>query len=167
MDLTTGVMEDFGFALQYLVHDLKGSLFLIGGQYQVPILKGKVPDEILNAMLHSDASTRRKSSRPDKILRKMFDAGKIQQHGNMQLISTVTKNIDEDDKFKHQRIAHHMDVPSLLHVMDKTDLKRYIITKSTSDEKNEGYLGRLLAEGWLRWKQESQVEKEIRDIFKQ
>ena len=33
LDLKTGVMEDFGFALQYLVHNLKDNLFLIGGQY--------------------------------------------------------------------------------------------------------------------------------------
>ena len=96
-------------------------------------------------MLATDVSIRRKSNRADKILRRMFESGKVQQHGDMQLISTVTKNVDADDKFIHQRIAHHMEVPSLLHVLDKTDLKRYIIKKSTEDEINEGYLSRLLA----------------------
>lgn len=48
MDLKTGKMEDFGFALQYLCHELKGNLFLIGGQYQVPIFAGKVPTQILD-----------------------------------------------------------------------------------------------------------------------
>lgn len=63
----------------------------------------------------------------------------------MQLISTVTKNIDSNDTLKHHNIAHHMDVPSLLHVIDKTDLKRCVITKTNEDERNEGYLKRMFA----------------------
>lgn len=85
----------------------------------------------------------------------------------MQLISSVTKNLDSDDKFKHYRIAHHMDVPSLLHVLDKTDLTKYIIKKDASDERNEGYLSRHLKKGGLKFKNEAQIEKEIREIFKQ
>ncbi|MFO0118466.1 MAG: hypothetical protein ACK521_12925 [bacterium] len=85
----------------------------------------------------------------------------------MQLISTVTKNLDPEDKFKHHRIAHHMDVPSLLHVLDKSDLTRYIIKKDANDEKNEGYLSRQLKKGGCKFKNEAQIEKEIREIFKQ
>ena len=62
----------------------------------------------------------------------------------MQLISTVTKNIDTEDKFAHHTIAHKMEVPSLLHVMDKTDLTKYVIKKNAEDEKNEGYLSQLI-----------------------
>jgi hypothetical protein len=50
LDLKTGILEDFGFALQYLVHELKNQLFLIGGQYQVPVMKGPVPAELLIAI---------------------------------------------------------------------------------------------------------------------
>jgi hypothetical protein len=85
----------------------------------------------------------------------------------MQLISTVTKNLDAEDKFKNQRIAHHMEVPSLLHVLDKSDLTRYIIKKDASDERNEGYLSRLVAKGGCKYKSEAQIEKEMREIFKQ
>ena len=58
LDLKTGVMEDFGFALQYLVHSLKNNLFLIGGQYQIPVFKGKVPAELIDS-LHLDTANKR------------------------------------------------------------------------------------------------------------
>lgn len=84
----------------------------------------------------------------------------------MQLISTITKNVDPEDKLGHHTIVHHMEVPSLLHVIDKTDLKRYVIKKDTEDEKNEGYLSQLIASGALKYKTEEQIEKEQHNILK-
>lgn len=125
-----------------------------------------MPQQLLDgAQLELDS--KRLSKRPDKILRKLHDNGTVKQHGDMQLISTVTKNIDANDTFKHHRIAHHMDVPSLLHVIDKTDLTKCIITKTNEDEKNEGYLSRMLAKESFKYKNGEQVEKELRDIFMQ
>lgn len=69
-------MEDFGFALQYLVHQLKDNLFLIGGQYQVPVFKGKVPPELIDAM-HYDTVDKRVARQPIKIIRRMHDTGAI------------------------------------------------------------------------------------------
>ena len=40
-----------------------------------------------------------------------------------------------------------MDVPSLLHILDKTDLTRYVIHKNEDDEKNEGYLRKRVTKG--------------------
>ena len=48
-----------------------------------------------------------------------------------------------------------MDVPSLLHVLDKSDLTRYIIKKDANDEKNEGYLSRQLKKGGCKFKNEA------------
>lgn len=45
-DLKTGVMTDYGFAVQPLIHRLKSRDFLIGGRYQMPVYRGKVPEEI-------------------------------------------------------------------------------------------------------------------------
>jgi|688.fasta_scaffold369817_1 hypothetical protein len=70
----------------------------------------------------------------------------------MQIISTVTKVLPADDPFANKAIAHHMEVPSLLHVMDKTDLTKYIIQKNEEDEKNEGYLERLVVTGATKYK---------------
>ena len=70
----------------------------------------------------------------------------------MQIISMVTKNVDADDPFANKAIAHQMEVPSLLHVMDKTDLNKYVIQKNEEDEKNEGYLERLVITGATKYK---------------
>ena len=47
MDLTTGVLTDFGFAIQPLIHRLKDRDYLIGGRYQMPVYEGSVPTELL------------------------------------------------------------------------------------------------------------------------
>jgi hypothetical protein len=47
-----------------------------------------------------------------------------------------------------------MEVPSLLHVLDKSDLTRYVIKKDKADEANEGYLRRLLASGKFKYSNE-------------
>jgi len=130
----------------------------------VPVIKGKIPKELLTSIM---AVSSKRSQRPDKVLRKLFDTGQIRQEGNMQLITTVTKNIESEDTHKLQNIAHHMEVPSLLHVLDKSDLTKHIIKKDKEDERNEGYLSRILAMGKCKYKQEAQVEKDLRYIFKQ
>jgi len=43
MDLRTGQISDYGFALQPLIHKLKDRNFLIGGRYQMPVYQGSVP----------------------------------------------------------------------------------------------------------------------------
>lgn len=43
MDLATGKMTDYGFAVQPLIHTLKGRNFLIGGRYQMPVYRGSIP----------------------------------------------------------------------------------------------------------------------------
>jgi hypothetical protein len=87
-DLKTGELTDVGFAYQYLCHTVDGIMYLISGQYQVPIFKGPVPTELLSSFSEMD---RRKLRRPDKILRTLYDRGLIEQQGNMQLISVVNK----------------------------------------------------------------------------
>ena len=48
MDLKTGEISDYGFAMQPLIHILKNRAYLIGGRYQMPVYKGKIPNELLN-----------------------------------------------------------------------------------------------------------------------
>ena len=43
MDLRTGKMTDYGFALQPLIHMLKNNSYLIGGRYQMPVYRGSLP----------------------------------------------------------------------------------------------------------------------------
>ena len=45
-DLQTGGVSDYGFAVQPLIHNLKGRNYLIGGRYQIPVYKGAVPSEL-------------------------------------------------------------------------------------------------------------------------
>jgi hypothetical protein len=47
--LETREVEDYGFAYQSLTHKMSKRLFLLGGQYQVPVFKGPVPDVLLRA----------------------------------------------------------------------------------------------------------------------
>lgn len=46
MDLRTGEMTDYGFAIQPLVHTLKLREYLIGGRYQMPVYQGSVPEDL-------------------------------------------------------------------------------------------------------------------------
>ena len=43
MDLRTGQMTSYGFAVQPLIHKLKNNDYLIGGRYQMPVYQGAVP----------------------------------------------------------------------------------------------------------------------------
>ena len=47
--LNTGEMEDYGFAMQPLMHTLKNREYLIGGRYQLPVMRGSVPDVLKRA----------------------------------------------------------------------------------------------------------------------
>ena len=49
MDLSTGKMTDYGFAIQPLIHNLKNHNYLIGGRYQMPVYRGGVPPEMMAA----------------------------------------------------------------------------------------------------------------------
>lgn len=79
-NLKTGELSDIGFGYQYLVHSVDGVMYLIGGQYQVPIFKGPMPKELLDSFLELDSKL---IHRPDKLLRHFCERGEIQQQGNM------------------------------------------------------------------------------------
>jgi hypothetical protein len=49
LNLTTGEMNDYGFAIQPLTHRLKQRSYLIGGRYQMPVYRGSLPSEFLAA----------------------------------------------------------------------------------------------------------------------
>jgi hypothetical protein len=116
-NLKTGELGDVGFGYQYLVHNVNGTMHIIGGQYQVPIYKGPIPTELLDSFFELDSKLIR---RPDKLLRRLYECGEIQQQGNMQLISVVSK-------ITATPIDQKVEQPSLLFVIDKTDLKKYTI----------------------------------------
>lgn len=120
LDLTTGKLHDVGFSYQYLVHTVKQKLLLISGQYQVPIYRGQVPDDLISTFNQIDPKRMR---RPDKVLKNLYERGEVVQEGNMQLISVVTKNLEK-------AVAHKTEAPSLLHVIDKSDLKQYVIQRT-------------------------------------
>jgi len=120
LDLTTGELYDVGFSYQYLVHTVKQKLLLISGQYQVPIYRGQVPDDLISTFNQIDPKRMR---RPEKVLKNLYDRGEVVQEGNMQLISVVTKNLEK-------AVVHKREAPSLLHVIDKSDLKQYVIQRT-------------------------------------
>ena len=51
MDLTNGLITDYGFAIQPLIHHLKDKSHIIGGRYQMPVYRGSLPRELLKALL--------------------------------------------------------------------------------------------------------------------
>ena len=61
--------------------------------------------------------------RPDKVLKNLYDRGEVVKEGNMQLISVVTKNLEK-------AVVHKTEAPSLLHVIEKSDLKQYVIQRT-------------------------------------
>ena len=76
-DLQTGVVSDYGFAMQPLIHKLKDRNFLIGGRYQMPVYQGSVPQELLTRGAKSINSMRKDGERPRAIFKDLLKAGAI------------------------------------------------------------------------------------------
>ena len=85
--------SDFGFTYQALTHKLGNKLFFMGVQYQLPIFKGPIPDELLNLL-----KTPILKEKISTLVHKLFNRGKLERHVDFQLISQVTKNLTEEEK---------------------------------------------------------------------
>lgn len=75
MDLRTGQISDYGFAIQPLMHKLKERSYLIGGRYQMPVYQGSIPEEILQTVR---AGRNKNVEKPRLIFKKLVDSGAIQ-----------------------------------------------------------------------------------------
>ena len=116
-DLKTGEMSDYGFAIQPLMHTLKNRDYLIGGRYQMPVMRGSVPDALrrVNKMINLPPK-----EQPRNIFKAMLENGSIRPLGNMQIVSQVNDlhPPEVDREIVQQKF------PSMLHHWDKTDLER-------------------------------------------
>lgn len=77
----------------------------------------------------------------------------------MQLITVVNKITQEP-------VIQRLTTPSLLFVVDKTDLKRYVIQRSMMDSLQEGYLRKIVKKGQLMYKSEEQIEEQANAAMK-
>lgn len=118
-NIETGEISDVGFAVQPLIHTLKDHAYLIGGKYQMPVFHGSMPKEILASMKFPVPD----DAKPRKALKNLFDARKITQLGNMQLVSEVLDLHPPEDA----PAASFDDRPSMLHHIDKTNLESHVI----------------------------------------
>ena len=74
LDLRTGKMSDYGFAIQPLVHCLKSRDYLIGGRYQMPVYRGSLPKEMLKAKKMTNPTPEEK---PRLIFKKLVESGRL------------------------------------------------------------------------------------------
>ena len=73
-------MSDYGFAIQPLIHTLKKTDYLIGGRYQMPVYRGKLPQEMLQAQNMQNTI---ENNKPRYIFKKLVELGRIEQLGKM------------------------------------------------------------------------------------
>ena len=117
-DLRTGKVSDYGFAVQPLLHNLKGRNYLIGGRYQVPVYKGSVPKEM---RLHK-LQNLKQAEQPRTIFKKFVESGKVHQHDTMQIVSQI-RDLNPPDP--EEEAKAFQAVPSMLHHLDKTELEKF------------------------------------------
>ena len=110
MDLSTGEISDYGFAIQPLIHRLKDRNLIIAGRYQMPIYGGSFPTVFLNASpVH----------KPRTILKRLVEDGKVETLGNMQVVTEVADLYPEPDSAPIILKA----IPSMLHHIDRSKLE--------------------------------------------
>ena len=74
MDMRTGGMTDYGFAVQPLIHMLKNRQYLIGGRYQIPVYRGSLPQELLEARKMQNVG---REHQPRYIVKKLVEKARI------------------------------------------------------------------------------------------
>ena len=133
-DLRTGQMSDYGFAIQPLIHTLKKTDYLIGGRYQMPVYRGKLPQEMLQAQNMQNTI---ENNKPRYIFKKLVELGRIEQLGKMQIVSQVIDLNPPDDS----PLFADEPIPSMLHFFDKVNLASYSLEKifRRFDDENDAY----------------------------
>lgn len=121
-DLKTGEMQDFGFALQPLIHTLKKQQYLISGRYQIPVYAGKVPQEILSVARKARVS---EPEKPRHIFKRMIHEGQVKQIGKVQVVSQIEDLNPPEDEINVKFDA----LPSMLHHIDKSQLERFTLNR--------------------------------------
>ena len=74
MDLKTGQISDYGFAIQPLIHRLKEKNYLIGGRYQMQVYRGSMPKALI---ITSQQSTRRPEDTPRHVFKQLVSSNSI------------------------------------------------------------------------------------------
>lgn len=83
-DLVTGKISDYGFAMQPLIHNLKGHHYLIGGRYQMPVYRGSLPKELLKSL---ETKGGKAVQKPRLVFKKLVESGQVEQIETMQLVA--------------------------------------------------------------------------------
>ena len=133
-DLRSGEMTDYGFAFQPLIHTLKKNNYLIGGRYQMPVYRGSLPRQLMAA---NKLQNLKQEEKPRVIFKKLLDSGRLEQMGDMQLVSQISDLNPPDD----QPVMAFNPIPSMLHHFDKTDLEKYSLEEMFSNYDDEGANG--------------------------
>ena len=122
LDLKTGQMSDYGFAVQPLIHKLKNKDFLIGGRYQMPVFKGPIPAELRALAAQTTTSQVKK---PREIMKQLVSSGKVEKLQKMQIVAQISDIALESSYGQRSPTsqAAKLNIPSMLHHFDKTDLE--------------------------------------------
>ena len=142
-DLAKGTMTDYAFALQPLIHSLKGRYYLIGGRYQVPIYKGCVPYEMFASIRDMNV---KKDQHPRVVMKKLIESKKIELLNDSAQIVTDVEDLNPPDDVSESEDRDEFPIPSMLHHIDKNELEKFIIEEDLEILKDGA--DELLAQGF-------------------